>query len=237
MGVRQIFLRFSGCNLRCDYCDTDFSIKKEFRLENQPFSQKFVYLPNPVDISSLLRLVVDLKKKALANWLTLTGGEPLLQSDFLSSFLLEARKEGLKIFLETNATLPEEFLKVKKYLDFVSMDLKLPFLSRPKRALKKQFEFFRLASELKGEVKLVLVDFDHFAEKKGGSKAEDLIENFQKNIKKFSQVLPSHPLILQPATAFFSPDLSKMLEYQALALEIHPEVKLLPRLQVLYNLL
>jgi len=28
IGCKQIFIRFSDCNLDCDYCDTDFNLKE-----------------------------------------------------------------------------------------------------------------------------------------------------------------------------------------------------------------
>ena len=30
VGVKQLFVRFCGCNLRCDYCDTDVSTNEEY---------------------------------------------------------------------------------------------------------------------------------------------------------------------------------------------------------------
>ena len=33
-GIAAVFIRFSGCNLKCSFCDTDFSEYKEMTLEN-----------------------------------------------------------------------------------------------------------------------------------------------------------------------------------------------------------
>lgn len=239
MGLRQIFVRFAGCNLECLYCDTDFSLKEKFRLETRPFSKKYSFLPNPVDAENLLKLIIDLRKKALTDWLVLSGGEPLLQANFLAHFLPQAKKKGFKIFLETNATLPEGFLKLKKYFDFVSLDLKLPDFCRPETALRNQFNFFRLCSRLEGEAKVVIVDFELFSKKLGspGTNLKSLIENFNQRLVEFNSILPHYPLVLQPSTVFFEPSFKMMLKCQRIALKCHSNVKLLPRLQVLYNLL
>ena len=55
---------------------------------------------------------------------SLTGGEPLLNADFLAEFL-PLIKNKVEMYLETNATMPENLLKVKPYLDIVSADIKL----------------------------------------------------------------------------------------------------------------
>lgn len=239
MGTRQIFVRLAGCNLKCSYCDTDFSVKKTFPLETTPFSRNFEHPPNPVDSQKLLQLVLELREKSLTDWLVFTGGEPLIQADFLKSFLPLVKKEDLNVYLETNATLPENFKKVSEYVDFVSLDIKLSYLCQPDYALKKQPDFFQLCRGKRGEAKVVMVDLKSFLQKNQSPKKtlDELVSDFEQKIAKFSTVLPDYPLILQPATGFFQPDFEQMIEYQSLALKYHSKVKLLPRLHILYNLL
>lgn len=55
--------------------------------------------------------------------LEITGGEPLLNSEFIRNFL---SKYGYNAMLETNATLPENLKQVVNLIDMVSMDIKLP---------------------------------------------------------------------------------------------------------------
>lgn len=50
----------------------------------------------------------------------------MLQGDFLKEALKLTCQGGYKNYLETNGTLPGELEEVIEYLDFVSMDLKLP---------------------------------------------------------------------------------------------------------------
>ena len=67
IGYRQLFLRFCGCNLLCDYCDTEFD-------------KGFVYNSN--------ELVEKIKTFDLKNIhsISLTGGEPLLHKN-IDTFL------------------------------------------------------------------------------------------------------------------------------------------------------
>ena len=55
--------------------------------------------------------------------LEITGGEPLLHSDYIHDFL---KKYPYKAILETNATKPIELDNLNNVIDIVSMDIKLP---------------------------------------------------------------------------------------------------------------
>lgn len=63
-GRAAVFVRFSGCNLQCPFCDTDFSQYEEMTAEEICFNMKAI-----VGKVSPLPMVV------------LTGGEPTLQAD------------------------------------------------------------------------------------------------------------------------------------------------------------
>lgn len=106
LGVRQIFVRFFGCNLRCRFCDT----KPDAFLEYEP--------------RELFREIKLYGKKFHS--VAFTGGEPLLQKEFLKSILKLTSKQNYKNYLETNGTLPEALKEVIGYVDVVAMDIKLP---------------------------------------------------------------------------------------------------------------
>jgi organic radical activating enzyme len=90
-GLRQgeptVFIRFSGCNLKCSFCDTRYAWKGG--LDFRPFQ--------------VLKEIRKLRSRYPADWVCLTGGEPLLQD--VSGLVEDLRQEGLKIQVETNATL------------------------------------------------------------------------------------------------------------------------------------
>ena len=77
IGYRQLFIRFCGCNLLCDYCDTEFKNG---------------------DLYSVETLLNEVKKYNLEaiHSVSLTGGEPLIHYEFLKEFLPELKKLGVK---------------------------------------------------------------------------------------------------------------------------------------------
>lgn len=101
-GLRQgeatIFIRLSGCNLKCSFCDTKYAWE-----QGQEYS-----------VARVLEEVQKIRKSFPAQWVCLTGGEPLLQDiDGLTKAL---KREGLKIQIETNAsiyrTLPVDWYSI-----------------------------------------------------------------------------------------------------------------------------
>ena len=104
VGYKQLFIRFCGCNLDCEYCDTGFDIdsSREYTKE---------------ELLDICNSVSDCHSVAL------TGGEPLLNTDFLKDFLEDCQ---LPIYLETNGTLYNELTEIIEFVDYISMDIKLP---------------------------------------------------------------------------------------------------------------
>lgn len=82
-GVPSVFIRFSGCNLKCEFCDTN----------HQPFEELG-------DEEIIARV-----KKYPAGNIILTGGEPSLFID--EEFIHKLKREtGMKVSIETNGTHP-----------------------------------------------------------------------------------------------------------------------------------
>lgn len=106
IGCRQLFIRFCGCNLLCDYCDTEFDKGVE------------------TSVDELLSQVKKYDLKSIHS-VSLTGGEPLIHYEFLKTFLPELRKENVKIYLETNGTMKKALEQVIDLTDIVSMDFKV----------------------------------------------------------------------------------------------------------------
>ncbi len=110
IGERQIFVRFLMCNLSCSYCDTQDCLipQKTYRVEQTPGKRDFKILNNPVGIDELCGTVDQFNNvKGLNHSIAITGGEPLLQVDFLKNFFPKLKERGLTIYLETNGTMPE----------------------------------------------------------------------------------------------------------------------------------
>ena len=136
VGQRQLFIRFCGCNLNCRYCDTDFELSKSTE-----------YTP--------IQLIEKINEYGKNLVLSLTGGEPLVSSEFLSEFLPLAKNSGHKIYLETNATLPDKLNKIIDCTDIISADIKLESCTGQPQAEDKITEFFNIASKKEVFAKIV----------------------------------------------------------------------------------
>lgn len=111
-GIRfVIFLQ--GCPLRCLYChnpDT-WDARGEVKYELTP--------------AELLSEVLRYKNFIAKGGVTVTGGEPLLQPEFLKSFFRLCREEGIHTALDTSGYIcSDKALDVLEYTDLVLLDIK-----------------------------------------------------------------------------------------------------------------
>ncbi len=81
-GTPAVFLRFSGCNRRCDFCDTDFAAA------------------TPMSAAEIIAAVSAFPSRHLVA----TGGEPLLQLD--AELVRALKGAGFYIQVETNGSMP-----------------------------------------------------------------------------------------------------------------------------------
>jgi 7-carboxy-7-deazaguanine synthase len=139
VGRRHIFLRLAGCDLDCDYCDTPTDPTAPAEIEREPGES--VQLPNPLTVDTVLAEVRRLEERAPGHaHLAVTGGEPLLYTDFLLELLPRVREAGLPVYLETAGVHPEELPPLLPFLDVVAADIKLPHHCG--RAYREQSECF-----------------------------------------------------------------------------------------------
>ena len=100
VGEPQVFLRLFGCPLRCRWCDTPGSLVRvpTCRIAGPDGVRE---RPNPLDVATLEAEVAALRAVAPSlHAVAVTGGEPLVQADFLVAWLGRGT-HGLPVLLET----------------------------------------------------------------------------------------------------------------------------------------
>lgn len=144
VGVRQIFVRFAGCNWDCAYCDTPKqATPPSCFMEPVPGQPELIHLENPLEPQQVTKLIRQYFALDLHHSVSLTGGEPLLHADYIQALAKGLAGTQRGIFLETNGTLPEELLKVLNDIAIISMDIKLKSSTGTETPWEVQENFWR----------------------------------------------------------------------------------------------
>ena len=84
-GLPTVFVRLTGCPLRCSYCDTAYAFEGGSKMM----------------LSEIMQIVTDFG----ARYVTVTGGEPLAQPQCIE-LLKDLCDAGYKVSLETSGAMP-----------------------------------------------------------------------------------------------------------------------------------
>jgi 7-carboxy-7-deazaguanine synthase len=82
-----IFVRLAGCNLRCSWCDSEYTFKGGYKLSED-------------------EVVADIEKLAPVRLIEFTGGEPLLQERELVPLMERLLASGYELMIETSGERP-----------------------------------------------------------------------------------------------------------------------------------
>jgi 7-carboxy-7-deazaguanine synthase len=130
-GLPTIFLRTTGCNLRCSYCDTTYAYTQGTEM-------------------SIKEILIEIEKYP-SKHLCITGGEPLLQKD-IPTLLKHLFQKKFTICIETNGS-----INVKKYTEkrsvIISLDIKCPSSGMQRRMILNNISFLSQTDQLKFIIK------------------------------------------------------------------------------------
>lgn len=225
-GRPHVFVRLCGCNLSCNYCDTPTARERQrpfCSVEKTPGHADFAYMANPLGVDDIAEAVENL---APGGDVSITGGEPLLQVDFLVKLMPALRSRGYRVHLETNGTKPDEVARLAGHLDVVAMDFKLPSATHSGDLFDLHERFLHAAKGAKIFVKAVVT--------------EAVTNEEIRRCGKIISGVRSVPLVIQPVTpsaeGIVPPSLARLLEIHAIASELLDDVRVLPQLHKLLGI-
>lgn len=229
VGCRQIFIRFALCNLKCLYCDTAFKTQKYCNLEEVPTSGKFAKIENPISSEKLISIINEFDDFNHHS-ISLTGGEPLLNTEFLKSFLKILKKQNpYTIYLETNGTLYNNLEEVIDLTDIISMDIKLESSTNAITPWDSHKKFIEVATKYNKELFTKIVVTTQITNLE--------IQNVIELIKNQPYEIP---VILQPVDSKdkkLIPDSKTLVQIQDTMLEKLDDVRIIPQTHKFLNLI
>ncbi len=182
-GIRVVVF-LNGCKLRCKYCHNP----EMWKLQENNYSSFEL-------VEKLLRYKPYFKN---GGGVTFSGGEPLLQNDFLIEVCKELKKENIHIALDTAGVGLGKYEELLKYIDLILFDVKSTsssgFINLTGYNPKETFEFLKSANKLNKTfwVRQVIIpdvndNLDYLKSLK------EYINLYIKNVKKV-EFLPFHRL-------------------------------------------
>ena len=125
VGHPTVFIRLTGCPLRCQYCDTAYA-----------FTGGVIY-----DLDQVLKEVESYS----ASYVTVTGGEPLAQNACLP-LLTALCNKGYKVSIETSGAIDVQAVDIRVVK---VMDLKTPGSGELSRNLESNIQHLSLNDQVK----------------------------------------------------------------------------------------
>ena len=231
VGERHLFVRFCQCHWACVFCDTVVDRTKCVSVERLPGSGVFDLIPNPLSSEKLVEIILEIDEKKHNRRISLTGGEPLLQANYLRNVLPSLADNGYSIYLETAGDLTEELESVIEWMDVVAMDVKLPSVTKEKSMFTEHWEFLRICRKYGVEVFTKLIVSAETAE-------SELIEAAC-GIREAGGV--ETLVVFQPMTKALKTDAvpsgKQLFRWQELVGEILPNVRVIPQTHKMMEML
>ena len=159
VGIPSVFVRLTGCPLRCNYCDTTYAFKGN----------------NPLTVEGIIKQIEVYNTKHVC----VTGGEPLAQKN--CHILLDSLVEkGCYVSLETSGSI--DISQINSGVSIV-MDIKTPSSTE---ARQNRYENIALL-EAKDQLKFVIASREDFVWccdllEKHNAKAEVIFSPVYKNL-------------------------------------------------------
>ncbi len=136
IGIPMVFVRFTGCNLRCEWCDTKYAF----------------FEGSQMNVEEVMKEI----KKYRGRWVCITGGEPLLQEE-VYTLIYQLLKEEYNILIQTNGSISLIDIPCEDTI-FINMDIKTPSSKMQDKLLDSNLEILGK----KDSIKFVIADEEDY---------------------------------------------------------------------------
>lgn len=213
VGKKTLFIRFSGCHLKCRWCDTKYALPLDSGTDYQ--------------IDEIKDLIIK-ELQPFTYKVNFTGGEPLLQTEAVIELADFVKKQtNVETYLESSCFDSELFSKVLPYIDickieFKTDDSKVVEDEEYDNLILNEIKCLELAVESNKAtyIKIVVTNSTNLESFK------NLVYNISEKIKP-SDILG---LIIQPSFGIDQPTVNKLLDTYDIVQPMFPEVRIIPQL-------
>ena len=213
VGKKTLFIRLSGCHLKCRWCDTKYALPLDSGTDYQ--------------IDEIKDLIIK-ELRPFTYKVNFTGGEPLLQTEAVIELADFIKKQtNLKTYMESSCFDSELFSKVLPYIDickieFKTDDSKVVEDEEYDNLILNEIKCLELAvgSNKATYIKIVVTNSTNLESFK------NLVYNISKKIKP-SDILG---FIIQPSFGIDQPTVNMLLDTYDVVQPMFPEVRIIPQL-------
>ncbi len=139
IGKPTVFVRLSGCNLECSWCDTEYTNE------------------DPKEMSAM-EIIKEIKKVDNgSDSVLITGGEPLGQD--IENLVSLLKEKEYQISIETNGSI---YCDILLNFDFISADIKTPSSSNETCDLDTFKKIVNAIKIKRGQIKAVIADEEDY---------------------------------------------------------------------------
>ena len=213
VGKKTMFIRLSGCHLKCRWCDTKYALPLDSGTDYQ--------------IDEIKDLIIK-ELRPFTYKVNFTGGEPLLQTEAVIELADFIKKQtNLKTYMESSCFDSELFSKVLPYIDICKIEFKTDDSNAVEdeeydNLLLNEIRCLELAVESNKAtyIKIVVTNSTN-------------LESFKNLVYKISKrIKPSDILgfIIQPSFGIDQPTVNKLLDTYDIVEPMFPEVRIIPQL-------
>lgn len=143
IGKPYYFIRVGGCPLRCNFCDSEYTWKIDS-------------VDSIIDVEELCSNAISYCQNVKCDWISITGGEPLLYPEQLLEMIRRFDSVGIKTHIETSGRFYD--IRVHQNCDLYSPDVKSPSTGECDKSYLKWIQNMRSEDQ----VKVLIADQNDF---------------------------------------------------------------------------